>query len=69
MGLSFGIKILGLTNYHVVWTEDLSKGGVGVFAVLNRPCMYPISENLTGHDEYKFANADPENLIDISSPS
>lgn len=69
MGLSFDIKILGLTNYHVVRTEDLSKGRVGVFAVLNRPCVYSISENLTEHDEYKFANTDPENLIDISSPS
>lgn len=49
--------------------EDLSKGRVGVFAVLNRPCMYSISDNLTDHDEYIFANADLENLINISPPS
>lgn len=57
-------KILGLTNYHVVRSEALTRGRL----YCSKLALCCISDHIKDHDKNGFATADPENLIEIFSP-
>lgn len=63
---SGAMKILGLTNCHVIRTEFLTQSKFQRSSQLNLSCL---SDYLKDHDEKGFVNTDLKNPVNIFSPS